>query len=187
MDYARFNNPVRDRIAVKAIIPILRVRLGRDDRGHNLGDLPNLLTGLVGLFAMDVRHRHFRRFQTKAWRIGFIAHALQREFERRLLSDCSLGHSLQFGLRHFSDVRRLHLALAQAQSWLVKRASDIPKAERDFIVLGRKKASRLTLQRRAATGVVLLGLVAVFIYIPFVSDYAFSFVIAGFFFVLVGR
>jgi hypothetical protein len=35
--------------------------------------------------------------------------------------------------------------------------------------------------------VVLLGLVAVFIYIPFVSDYAFWFVIAGFFFVLVGR
>jgi hypothetical protein len=80
-----------------------------------------------------------------------------------------------------------HLALAQAQSWLVKRASDIPKAERDFIVLGRKKASRLTLWRRAATGVVLLGLVAVFIYIPFVSDYAFWVVIAGFFFLLVGR
>jgi hypothetical protein len=54
-------------------------------------------------------------------------------------------------------------------------------------VLGRKKASRLTLWRRAATGVVLLGLVAVFIYIPFVSDYAFWFVIAGFFFMLVGR
>jgi hypothetical protein len=30
-------------------------------------------------------------------------------------------------------------------------------------------------------------LVAVFIYIPFVSDYAFWFVIAGFFFMLVGR
>jgi hypothetical protein len=136
---------------------ILGVALRRNDHTLDRVYLHRLLAGLVGFLAVDVRHRHFRRFQTKAGRIGFIAHALQREFERRLLSDCSLGHSLQFGLRHFSDVRRLHLALAQAQSWLVKRTSDIPKAERDFIVLGRKRASRLTLWRRAATGVVLLG------------------------------
>jgi len=89
--------------------------------------------------------------------------------------------------RSKTDALLMGLALAQAQSWLVARASDIPQAERDFIVLSRKKARRLTLRARVAAGVVALGTVAVFVQIPFVSDYAFWVVILGFVILVGGR
>jgi hypothetical protein len=45
------------------------------------------------------------------------------------------------------DALLMGLALAQAQSWLAKRAEDVPKAERDFIELSRKRDVRERAQR----------------------------------------
>jgi formylglycine-generating enzyme required for sulfatase activity len=54
------------------------------------------------------------------------------------------------------------LALAQARSWLAKRAEDLPRAERDFIDLSlkrdaRERAQRERLQQRTKQMVALVG------------------------------
>ena len=59
-----------------------------------------------------------------------------------------------------ADALLMGFALTQAQSWLAKRAEDIPAADRDFIVQSRKAARGRQLRAQALVGVLALGVVA---------------------------
>jgi formylglycine-generating enzyme required for sulfatase activity len=59
-----------------------------------------------------------------------------------------------------NDALLMGLALAQAQNWLAKRAEDLPKADRDFIVLSRKAAQRRLRRVQALVGVLAFGVIA---------------------------
>jgi len=52
------------------------------------------------------------------------------------------------------------LALAQAQSWLAKRAGDIPQADRNFVGQSRREAQRRRLRVQALVGVPAFVLIA---------------------------
>jgi formylglycine-generating enzyme required for sulfatase activity len=63
-----------------------------------------------------------------------------------------------------NDALLMGFALAQAQSWLGKRAEDIPQADREFIAASRKVAQRRRLRVQALVGalaaVIVLGFAA---------------------------
>ncbi len=63
-----------------------------------------------------------------------------------------------------NDALLMGLALAQAQSWLSKRAEDLPKLDREFIELSvkRERAARERMLRmRALAGVLFVGIIGV--------------------------
>jgi hypothetical protein len=59
-----------------------------------------------------------------------------------------------------NDALLLGLALAQAHSWLAKRAEDIPAADRAFILQSRKVAQRRKLRVQALVGVLVAAIIA---------------------------
>jgi formylglycine-generating enzyme required for sulfatase activity len=62
-----------------------------------------------------------------------------------------------------NDALLMGLPLAQAQSWLAKRAEDIPTAEREFVVLSRKAAWRRQRRVQALVGVPALSVIVILI------------------------
>ena len=56
--------------------------------------------------------------------------------------------------RSKNDALLMGLALAQAQSWLAKRAEDLPAADREFIALSRKAEQRRRRRVQALVGVL---------------------------------
>jgi formylglycine-generating enzyme required for sulfatase activity len=59
-----------------------------------------------------------------------------------------------------NDALLMGFPLAQGQSWLRKRAADIPEADREFIVQSRKAAQRRRLRVQALVGVLVAAMVA---------------------------
>jgi formylglycine-generating enzyme required for sulfatase activity len=62
--------------------------------------------------------------------------------------------------RSKNDALLMGLALAQAQSWLVKRAEDIPQSDCEFIVQSRKAAQQRRLRVQVLVGVLAFAIVA---------------------------
>jgi formylglycine-generating enzyme required for sulfatase activity len=119
-----------------------------------LADHPNRLvitaTSQVGEAYAEVAHEAiFRRWgKLRDWIAAereFLAWRTGLEAARRAWQATPQGSK--------NDAVLMGLALAQAQSWLGKRAEDIPEPDRDFLVLSRKAARRRRLRGLGLGGV----------------------------------
>jgi formylglycine-generating enzyme required for sulfatase activity len=131
-----------------------------------LADYPNRLLVTVtpngGETYAEVAHEAiFRRWdKLREWIAAereFLAWRSRLEAARK-----SWKAAVDAAKNHAPDALLMGLALDHAQSWLAKRAEDIPPADRDFIMQSRRDAQRRKLRVQALVGALAFGAVAGF-------------------------
>jgi formylglycine-generating enzyme required for sulfatase activity len=127
-----------------------------------LSDYPNRLLATVttetGATYAGVAHEAiFRRWdKLREWiagERGFLAWRSGLEISRRTWEDTPDASK--------SDALLMGQALTQAQSWLAKRSEDLPKVDREFVILSIKRERKVQTRARRAQALIYVLLVGV--------------------------